>query len=245
MAHPKAPEFLFGFGSPPIEGLFQKRYKRFFADVSLPDGSVVTAHCPNTGSMKGLLVPGAGALLTPARDPARKLRYTLEALKIGRTWVCVNTHRANQVAEHLLRHGKLREFSNCSSVTREVPFGAGTRFDFKVEQAENTASFIEVKSVTLSDKPKFARFPDAVTQRGQKHLQELIRCTTFHLGACLLFLCMRADCANFEAAADLDPDYAAGLHAAKKAGVRILCYAIQITRRGFSLLPNKLSVSFP
>ena len=155
-----------------IKGKLIKRYKRFFADIKL-NKEVVTAHCPNTGSMKGLLNEGNDVYLLQNNDPKRKLKYGLEIIKTRKTLVGVNTHMANKIVLHGLKNNLIQELKNCEEIKSEAFFNKKTRFDFLVKK-KNQNIFIEVKNVTLFRDKKTAEFPDAITTRGSKHLLTLI-----------------------------------------------------------------------
>ena len=155
-----------------IKGKLIKRYKRFFTDVKL-DKEIVTAHCPNTGSMKGLLDEGNEVYISRNDDPKRKLKYTLEIVKVKKNLVGVNTHFANKIAFHGLSNNLIKEIVNSDSIKPEVFFDKETRFDFLVEKNKQKI-FVEVKNVTLFRDEKTAEFPDAVTSRGSKHVKTLI-----------------------------------------------------------------------
>ena len=156
-----------------ISGLFIKRYKRFFVDVKIGK-KVVTAHCPNTGSMYGLLRKDNKVWLSKSDNPNRKLKYTLEIIEDNKSKVGVNTHSTNKIVHYALQNNLIKEFKNLKKINSEVKFGSNTRFDFLVREKNNEA-FIEVKNVTLSRKKGLAEFPDSVTTRGLKHINELIK----------------------------------------------------------------------
>ena len=156
-----------------ISGIFIKRYKRFFVDVQI-ENKLVTAHCPNTGSMLGLLNEGNKVWLTKSDDPNRKLKYTLQIIEDNKSKVGVNTHLTNKIVLNALENNLIKEFSKDIKIKPEVRFGESTRFDFLISK-KNYKAFIEVKNVTLKRKPKIAEFPDAITSRGAKHIHELIK----------------------------------------------------------------------
>ena len=156
-----------------ISGLFIKRYKRFFVDVKI-NNQTITAHCPNTGSMYGLLNKGNKVWISKSDNPNRKLKYTLEIIEDKKIKVGVNTHSSNKIVLHALKNNLIKELSNLIEVKPEIKFGENTRFDFLVIN-KNFKAFVEVKNVTLSRTNKLAEFPDAVTSRGLKHLNELIK----------------------------------------------------------------------
>ena len=166
-----------------LKGKLIKRYKRFFVDVNL-NKEIVTAHCPNTGSMKGLLDEGNEVYLFKHDDPKRKLKYGLEIIKAKKNLVGVNTHRANKIVHHGLSNNLIKELKNNDKINSEVFFDKETRFDFLIEK-KGQKSFLEVKNVTLFREKKIAEFPDAITIRGSKHLKFL---QLFPLGQELLLL---------------------------------------------------------
>ena len=151
-----------------ISGLFVKRYKRFFVDIKIND-QIVTAHCPNTGSMYGLLKEGNKVWLSKSKNPKRKLKYTLEIIEDNNSKVGVNTHSTNKIVQHALQNNLISEFKNIEEIKTEIKFGTNTRFDFLILNKKDKI-FIEVKNVTLSRKKKLAEFPDAITIRGLKHI---------------------------------------------------------------------------
>ena len=155
-----------------ISGQFVKRYKRFFADVKI-NGKIVTAHCPNTGSMLGLLKKGNKVWLTKSNNPNRKLKYTLQIIQDKKSKVGVNTHLTNKIVLHALKNNLIKEFDKKIMIKPETNFGSNTRFDFFITKDKYKA-FIEVKNVTLSRKEGLAEFPDAITSRGLKHIHELL-----------------------------------------------------------------------
>ena len=156
-----------------ISGLFIKRYKRFFVDVKI-NNQIITAHCPNTGSMYGLLKKDNKVWLSKSDNPHRKLKYTLEIIEDKKTKVGINTHSANKIVHHALQNNLIKELSNPLEIKPETKFGDNTRFDFMVIN-KSSKTFVEVKNVTMSRKKKLAEFPDAITSRGLKHINELIK----------------------------------------------------------------------
>ena len=179
-----------------------KRYKRFFTDVKVGK-KTVTAHCPNTGSMKGLLDEGNEVYLLPNNDPKRKLKYGLEIIKSRKNLVGVNTHMANRIVEHGLKNNLVNELKNNETIKPEVFFNKETRFDFLVEK-NMQKSFVEVKNVTLFRNKETAEFPDAVTSRGTKHLLTLIDATKKGYKTYLLFLVQIQNMKYFKIAKDID-----------------------------------------
>ena len=193
------------FKEPLISGVFIKRYKRFFVDIKIGNKTVV-AHCPNTGSMMGLLKEGNQVWLSKSDNPMRKLKYTLQIIEDENSKIGVNTHLTNKIVLYALNNKKIESFKNIKYIKQEVNFGKNTRFDFMVSD-EKKKSFIEVKNVTLSRKKSVAEFPDAVTSRGLKHIKELIKAKKKGFDIYLLFLIQRDDCNNINLAKDIDPDY--------------------------------------
>ena len=212
-----------------IKGKLVKRYKRFFTDIKLNQETIV-AHCPNTGSMMGLLDEGNEVFVSKNDDPKRKLKYTLEIIKVKKTLVGVNTHFANKIAFHGLTNNLIKEVKNANNIKPEVFFDKETRFDFLVEK-DNQKTFVEVKNVTLSRKDKLAEFPDAVTSRGSKHLKTLIEATKKGYKTYLLFLVQIQGVTDFKIAKDIDKEYYENYKLAKKAGVKFLAYRCKISSK--------------
>ena len=210
-----------------IKGKLIKRYKRFFVDVKL-NKEIVTAHCPNTGSMKGLLEEGNEVYLLKNDDPKRKLKYGLEIIKTKKNLVGVNTHMANKIVNHGLKNNLIKELNNCNSIKSEVFFNKETRFDFLVEKNKQNI-FIEVKNVTLFRDKNTAEFPDAVTTRGSKHLLTLIDAIKKGYKSYLIFLVQVQNMENFKIAKDIDIEYYKNYLTAKKAGVNFLAYRCKIS----------------
>ena len=206
--------------APLIEGRLLKRYKRFFADIELDDGTVVTAHTPNTGSMLQCAVPGYPVLISANDDPRRKLKYTLELIRVNEHWVDTHTQRTNRIVEEALRADEIAEFRGYR-LQREFRYGA-SRIDFYLEKAAEKV-LLEVKNVTLCEN-SVARFPDAVTTRGQKHLLELQAAVGRGYSGVIFFLIQRAEAASFSPADEIDPEYGRLLREAVAAGVLPLAY---------------------
>ena len=220
-----------------IPGLFVKRYKRFFADINVKN-KIVTAHCANTGSMMGLLSKNNKVWLTESSNKKRKLKYTLQIIEDNDSKVGVNTHLTNKIVNHALQKNLIKNFSTKVKIKSEQIFGESTRFDFYLED-RNIKSFLEVKNVTLKRKPKIAEFPDSVTSRGTKHLNELINATKKGFKAYLLFVIQREDCNRFTIAKDIDPEYSKTLIKAIKNNVKVLCYDCKFSSKGI-ILNNKI-----
>ena len=216
-----------------ISGVFIKRYKRFFVDIKIRN-KLITAHCPNTGSMFGLLKKGNKVWLSKSDNPNRKLKYTLEIIQDNKSKVGVNTHATNKIVFDAIQKNLIKEINNISDIKPETKFGKKTRFDFLV--LKNTEKiFIEVKNVTLSRKKKIAEFPDAVTTRGLKHINELIKAGQKNYKIFILYLIQRDDCKLFQIAKDIDPNYATALKKAVKNNLKILCYDCKFYSKGIKL----------
>ena len=211
------------------KGKLIKRYKRFFTDVKLGK-EIVTAHCPNTGSMKGLLDEGNEVYLLPNNDPKRKLKYGLEIIKSRKNLVGVNTHMANRIVEHGLKNNLMEELKNNDSIKPEVFFNKETRFDFLLEK-KNQKTFVEVKNVTLFRNKDTAEFPDAPTTRGIKHLLTLIDAIKKGYKTYLIFLVQIQNMKYFKIAKDIDEEYYRNYLIAKKAGVNFLAYRCDISSK--------------
>ena len=212
-----------------IKGKLIKRYKRFFADVRL-NNQIVTAHCPNTGSMKGLLDEGSDVYILPNNDPKRKLKYGLELIESRKNLVGVNTHMANKIAHHGLKNNLIKELKNNDLIKPEVFFNKETRFDFLIEKNKKKI-FLEVKNVTLFRNKDTAEFPDAVTTRGTKHLLALIDAIKKGYRGYLLFLVQIQNMEKFKIAKDIDTEYYNNYLIAKKAGVNFLAYRCDISSK--------------
>ena len=216
-----------------ISGEFIKRYKRFFVDVKIGNNTV-TAHCPNTGSMLGLLNKGNKVWLSKSDNPKRKLKYTLQIIEDKKSKIGINTHITNKIVFDALKKGLVKNFLNLKEIKQEVKFGENTRFDFLVTN-ENKKTFIEVKNVTLSRKKGLAEFPDAVTSRGLKHINELLKANKKGFEIYLFYVIQRDDCMKFDLAKDIDPDYCELLLKAVKKNLNILCYDCKFSTKGIKL----------
>ena len=216
-----------------ISGLFVKRYKRFFVDVKI-NNQVITAHCPNTGSMHGLLKENNKVWVSKSNNPNRKLKYTLEIIENQKVKVGVNTHSTNKIVHHALNNSLIKEFKYPLEIKPETKFGKNTRFDFLVTNKDGKA-FIEVKNVTLSRKKKIAEFPDAVTSRGLKHINELINASKQKYKIYILFVVQRDDCDFFSIAKDIDEEYSKAFSKAIKNNLNVLCYDCKFSAKGIKL----------
>ena len=222
-----------------IPGLFIKRYKRFFVDVKI-NNKIITAHCPNTGSMYGLLKKGNKVWISKSDNPNRKLKYTLEIIEDNYSKVGVNTHSTNKIVLHALQNNLIDELNDIVDIKPEAKFGLNTRFDFLITNKRYKA-FIEVKNVTLSRKKFIAEFPDAVTTRGLKHINELLKASKKNYEIFILYLIQREDCKSFSVAKDIDPNYAIALKKAVKNKLKILCYDCKFSPKGIKL-NNKIKL---
>ena len=212
-----------------IKGSLINRYKRFFVDVKL-NKEIVTAHCPNTGSMMGLLDEGNVVYISKNNDLKRKLKYTLEIIKVKKNLVGVNTHFANKIVYHGLLNNLIKEISNNDKIKPEVFYDKQTRFDFFIEK-NNQKIFTEVKNVTMFRNLKIAEFPDSVTARGSRHLKTLIDASKKGYKTYLLFLVQIQGIESFKIAKDIDKEYYQNYLLAKKAGVIFLAYRCKISTK--------------
>ena len=213
------------FTSSLIKGKLIKRYKRFFTDIEV-NNKILTAHCPNTGSMMGLLDKGNDVWITKHNDPKRKLKYTLEMIKVKKRIIGVNTHRANRIVEHGLNNKLIDDFKSIKNIKAEFKYSDNTRFDFLCDR-----KIIEVKNVTLLRNEGFAEFPDAVTSRGSKHLKMLINSIKKGYKPYVLFLTQIQDINTFKIAKDIDANYYKDYIEAKKAGVNFIAYRCYLSSK--------------
>ena len=229
------------FETPLIPATLIKRYKRFLADVLLDDGTTITVHCPNTGSMKTCSSPKSPVMLSVSDNPKRKYPHTLEMIYETGHWVGVNTGLTNKLVAEAIEKGEVKELAEVTSLKREVTVSKGSRLDLLVEQ-QDLKTYIEIKNCSMAIN-SCAMFPDAVTARGTKHLEELIKIREKGDGAAIFFLIQRGDADHFSPARDIDPTYADTLAKAKKAGVMILAYQAEVSPEGIEVatrLPVKL-----
>ncbi len=216
-----------------ISGELVKRYKRFFVDVKIAN-NIVTAHCPNTGSMMGLLKKGNRVWLSKSDNPKRKLKFTLEIVEDQKSKVGVNTHFTNNIVLDGLKNSLIQNFKNLDEIKKEAKFGKNTRFDFLLTKKKRK-TFLEVKNVTLSRQKGIAEFPDAVTSRGLKHIKELLKASKKGYEIYLLFVIQRDDCNFFQLADDIDPEYCKFLRKGVKKNLNILCYDCKFYSKGIRL----------
>jgi len=213
------------FTSSLIKGKLIKRYKRFFTDIEV-NNKILIAHCPNTGSMMGLLDKGNDVWVTKHNDPKRKLKYTLEMIKVKKRIIGVNTHRANRIVEHGLNNKLIDDFKSIKNIKAEFKYSDNTRFDFLCDR-----KIIEVKNVTLLRNEGYAEFPDAVTSRGSKHLKMLINSIKKGYKPYVLFLTQIQDINKFKIAKDIDANYFKDYIEAKKAGVKFIAYRCYLSSK--------------
>ena len=216
-----------------LQGTLIKRYKRFFIDIKYKN-EVITAHCPNTGSMLGLLNKGNKVWFSKNNNPNRKLKYTLEIIQIGKCKVGINTLLANKIVFEALKDKKIINLNKFINIKTEVKFSENTRFDFFL--SNNTKKcYLEVKNVTLVRKEGIAEFPDAITSRGTKHLCELIKAKKKGYESYILYLIQVEGCDSFKIAKDIDQEYEIAFKKALKSGVKILCYDCKLNREEIKL----------
>ena len=208
-----------------IKGKLIKRYKRFFTDIEV-NNKILIAHCPNTGSMMGLLDKGNDVWVTKHNDPKRKLKYTLEMIKVKKRIIGVNTHRANRIVEHALNNKLIDDFKSIKNIKAEFKYSEDTRFDFLCDK-----KILEVKNVTLLRDNNIAEFPDAVTSRGSKHLKMLINSIKKGYKPYVLFLTQIQDINTFKIAKDIDANYYKDYIEAKKAGVNFIAYRCYLSSK--------------
>ena len=213
------------YPQPLIDATLVRRWKRFLCEVRLADDTVVTAWCPNPGSMKTCFEAGAPCRISASDDPKRKLRWTLEQVRMGEAWVMVHPSRANDVVAHALEAGRVPELAGAGAIHRERRYGSSSRIDFLLEGEGRT--WVEVKHVTLAA-DGVAAFPDAVTTRGQKHLRDLMEIVADGHRAVLLFHVGRSDAETVRPAEEIDPTYAEILREAVAAGVEVLPYRCEV-----------------
>ena len=221
-----------------IAGVLVKRYKRFFVDIKVKN-KVITAHCPNTGSMMGLLKSGNKVWFTETNDSKRKLKYTLQIIELNGKKVGINTHLTNKIFYEALLKRKIINIKKNDILFKEKKFNDNTRFDFFIK-SKDKGTFIEVKNVTLSRYRNIAEFPDAVTERGLKHIAELIKAKNKGFDIYLAFVIQREDCKKFKIAEDIDPKYKKLLTFALKNKLKVICYDCKFLSKGI-IINNKIN----
>lgn len=230
------------FDEPLRAGTLLRRYKRFLADIELPDGAILTVHCPNSGSMLGCREPGSPVLISRSANKNRKYAHTLEMIRVGPTWVGINTSLTNHLVREAIEDGVIKEFAGIDLIRPEVKVSPKSRLDFLLMQGQDTI-YLEVKNCTLAEDGA-AMFPDAVTVRGTKHLQELVELRRQGHRAAVFFCVQREDVEFFRPAAGIDPLYAKTLQEVAGQGVEVLAYRAVLTPaeiRVVKQLPVRLS----
>ncbi|MGE4560241.1 MAG: DNA/RNA nuclease SfsA [Desulfobulbus sp.] len=204
-----------------------KRYKRFLADVTLADGSEMTVHCPNSGSMRGCSTPGSPVVISRSDNPKRKYAWSLEMVREQGVWIGIHTGRTNHLVHEALEQGIINDFGAITRITPEVRVSPRSRLDFLIEGNRST-TYLEVKNCSLAEQG-IAYFPDAVTSRGTKHLHDLVQLAGAGFGAAMLFCIQRSDATVCKPAAHIDPVYAETVAWAAGQGVRIVAYQAEVT----------------
>ena len=218
-----------------IPGVLIKRYKRFFVDIKLKN-KIITAHCPNPGSMIKLLNKGNPVWITKSKNENRKLKYTLQIIQIDKIKICINTHVTNKIVQEAINKGSIKELKNFNIIRPEKKFGENTRFDFfLLNKVTNKKAFLEVKSVSLQRKNHHAEFPDSVTSRGKKHLENLVIANKQGYESYLFFLIQIEKCKSFAIASDIDPEYYKVFNNALKKNVNVICYDCKFTNKGIEI----------
>ena len=218
-----------------IPGVLIKRYKRFFVDIKLKN-KIITAHCPNPGSMIKLLNKGNPVWITKSKNEHRKLKYTLQIIQVDKIKICINTHVTNKIVQEAINKGSIKELKDFNIIRPEKKFGKNTRFDFfLLNKVTNKKAFLEVKSVSLQRKNHHAEFPDSVTSRGKKHLENLVIANKQGYESYLFFLIQIEKCKSFAIASDIDPEYYKVFNNALKKNVNVICYDCKFTNKGIEI----------
>ncbi len=223
------------FLAPVQKGRLLKRYQRFLVDIETEDGEVITAHCPNPGSMKTLLNPDAECWYGAAQNPNRKLKFDWYVVKVGDAPVGINTNYANPIVYEALKQGLIPELAGYQTIKPEIKIDAHSRLDFLLSADGKPDCYLEVKSITMSRRPGLAEFPDSVSKRAAKHMRVLSDLHNAGARAVSLYLIQRSDCTQFSVAADIDPAYNDAANAARKNGVENLCYSCNLDEGGIHL----------
>ena len=210
-----------------LQGILIKRYKRFFIDIKYKN-KIITAHCPNSGSMMGMLNAGNKVLFSESKNPKRKLKYTLQIIEVNKNLIGINTHLTNKIVFEALKEKKIKNLIKFKNIKSEVNFSSNTRFDFLISNNKEKC-FLEIKNVTLSREKRIAEFPDAITSRGSKHLKTLIDAIKKGYKYYTIFLVQIQVIEYFKIAKDIDKDYYQNYLIAKKAGVNFLAYRCKIS----------------
>lgn len=220
-----------------VRGTLIKRYKRFLADVALEDDGVITAHCPNTGAMTGCADPGSRVWLSRSASRSRKYPHTWELVETASGMACIHSARANRLAEEAFREGRIPGYSDYPQIRREVKYGTGSRADLLL-QGPGGSVYVEVKSVTLCLENGQGLFPDAVSERGRKHLRELATVVEEGSRAVMLYCALHSGITRVSAAGEIDPRYRDTLLEVMGAGVEVLAWGATVT-------PDRLALSHP
>jgi len=222
-----------------VSGRLIKRYKRFLADVELDSGETITAVCSNTGSMKGLVNPGARVWLSTSDSPTRKYRHTWEMVEhdpgSGATIVGINTNHPNKIIFEAIEAGRIAPLKGYASARREVKYGKNSRIDILLEDPKKGRCYVEIKNVHFLRKPGLAEFPDSVTARGAKHLGELSQMVAEGHRAVMVYLVQRADATRMTLARDVDPTYGVAFDSAAAAGVEALAYRCELSEKAITI----------
>lgn len=233
------------FSTPLLEARLLRRYQRFLADVETADGRVITAHCPNTGSMQGCKEPGSRVWLSPASNPARKLAWTWELVETAPgVLVGVHTGRSNTLVREAIELGRVPELRGYDAIRPELKYGEGSRIDFLLQGPGRPDCYVEVKNVTAAVEGRIGYFPDAVTTRGARHLREMSAMVVAGHRAVLVFCVQREDVDAVRPADHIDPDYGRALRAALAAGVEVLALGARMDLRGIEMV-RRLGVELP
>lgn len=232
------------FTPPLIKTRLIKRYKRFLADVEMPNGEVITVHCPNPGSMAGLTEPGIPAWISDSENPKRKLRYSLELVEVDGVMVGINTNHPNKLAKEAIESGLLPELSGYDELKTEIPYGENSRIDILLTHEANRHTYVEVKNVHFSRQSGLFEFPDSVTTRGAKHLRELAREVKRGNRAVMLYIIQRSDGDRLRFAEDCDPGYVAAFIEARKSGVEALALKCDISSDSISA-NDPITIEYP
>jgi len=220
------------FQTPLVTGRLERRYKRFLADVTLDDGRFITASVPNTGSMLGLTAPCSRIWLSVSDAPHRKYPHTLQIVEADNTLVGVNTSLPNKIAEEAILSGMIPSLSHYGLLKREQKYGRNSRIDILLDEGNASRAYVEVKNVHFIRTPSLAEFPDTVTARGAKHLEELVDVVSAGFRGVMVFIIQRNDCNRFSISGDLDPTYARAFDRARAAGVEAWAIRCQVTENG-------------
>ncbi len=231
------------FSAPLIQGRLLKRYKRFLADIELASGELITAHTSNTGAMTGLTQTGSPVYVSQHDHPKRKLKYTWQLIQIDQHWVGINPILANHLTEEAIRNDVITELQGYDEIKREVRYGNNSRIDLLLSKSSGENCYVEVKNATLVEQ-QTALFPDAVTLRGLKHLQELSQMTQAGHRAVMCYIVQRSDINRFAPADHIDPTYGKALRLAQAAGVELIAYNAQVSPQGIRL-KQALPISLP